>query len=141
MLRVLMQRARALLAVSVIFPLAGCLPHTTDRVPDPPQPREPGPAPGVSREAAVRGRCLDHHPERRALFGDVHIHSAWSMDGWTIDVRATPDDAYRFARGGSLTLPGGRGAQLERPLDFAAVSDHAEFLGEVSLCTQPDSEV
>jgi hypothetical protein len=61
------------------------------------------------------------------------------MDAYTADVRATPEDAYRFARGEGISIPGGRRAQLERPLDFAAVSDHAEYLGEVSLCTTPGS--
>jgi len=101
----------------------------------------PAAAAGDKQDGDGPARCLHRSPERRALFGDVHIHSAWSMDASTADVRATPDDSYRFASGGELMLPGGRSAQLERPLDFAAVSDHAEFLGEVSLCTNPDSEV
>lgn len=57
------------------------------------------------------------------------------MDAYTSEVRATPHDAYRFARGEAVALVGNRSAQLERPLDFAAVTDHAEFIGEVSLCT------
>jgi hypothetical protein len=61
------------------------------------------------------------------------------MDAWSLGTRLTPDDAYRFARGEEVSLYGGRLARLERPLDFAAVSDHAEFLGEVSVCLDPDS--
>ncbi|MCE2541643.1 MAG: DUF3604 domain-containing protein, partial [Acidobacteria bacterium] len=34
-----------------------------------------------------------------------------------------------------------RTAQLDRPLDFAAVTDHSEWLGEVAVCTDPSSAV
>ena len=60
----------------------------------------------------------------------------------------TPDDAYRFARGAAIGLGpfdadgrGTRTTQLDRPLDFAAVTDHAEWIGEVTLCTTPGTEV
>ena len=52
-----------------------------------------------------------------------------------------PRDAYRFARGeasaSSPTTPTGtplRTLQLDRPLDFAAVTDHAELFGERTIC-------
>jgi len=68
------------------------------------------------------------------------------MDASIWDVRTSPDAAYRFAQGETLDLPPydaeGRAARrirLERPLDFAAVTDHAEFLGPVSLCTRKGS--
>jgi hypothetical protein len=32
-----------------------------------------------------------------------------------------------------------RTVQLDRPLDFAAVTDHAEFFGEIDVCTDPSS--
>ncbi len=59
---------------------------------------------------------------------------------------STPDDAYRFAKGERIGLgpfdaagKGQRSAQLQRPLDFAAVTDHAENIGEVNLCNTPGS--
>ena len=88
---------------------------------------------------AEPGPCTNNEPLRNAFFGDLHIHTAWSMDAYTSDVRADPNDAYRFARGESIALAGNRTATLERPLDFAAVTDHAEFIGEVSLCTDANS--
>lgn len=46
---------------------------------------------------------------------------------------------YRFARGEELTLAGGRTKRLARPLDFVAVTDHAETLGDMDACTRPGS--
>jgi hypothetical protein len=106
------------------------------------EPRDTGPVEAPAEAALsveVGPSCAVHDPLRQAFFGDVHIHTSYSMDAYTADVRATPADAYRFARGEPIALAGGRTAQLERPLDFAAVSDHAEYLGEVSLCTTPGS--
>ena len=94
-----------------------------------------------------REPCADRDPMRQAFYGDLHVHTAFSMDVPELDGFSTPDDAYRFARGETVELPGPdrnsphRHAQLERPLDFAAVTDHSEWLGEVSLCTRPGSPV
>jgi len=87
------------------------------------------------------GRCTSHDPLRQAFFGDLHVHTSWSMDAYVFGTQATPDDAYRFAQGEPLELPGGRTARLERPLDFVAVSEHAEFIGETALCLDPKSEI
>lgn len=93
-----------------------------------------------------RAACADHNPLRNLYFGDLHVHTALSFDAQAFDVRTTPAEAYGFAQGASVTLPpldvngvGTRTVQLERPLDFAAVTDHSEFLGEVEECTTPGS--
>ena len=41
----------------------------------------------------------------------------------------TAADAYRFARGEEVVSSSGLPARLKQPLDFLAVTDHAEFLG------------
>lgn len=88
--------------------------------------------------------CADRDPLRNVYFGDLHVHTALSFDSYAFDIRNSPDDAYRFAQGGEARLPpldaAGVGTQLlrlDRPLDFAAVTDHAEFLGEVDICLTP----
>jgi hypothetical protein len=89
--------------------------------------------------------CADHDPLRKAFFGELHSHTSYSFDAYTYGVRAKPADAYAFARGEAMTLPspaaGGTAptVRLSRPLDFAAVTDHSEYLGEVSICTTPGS--
>ena len=66
---------------------------------------------------------------REALFGDLHVHTRLSVDAWGFGVRTSPDDAYRFAKGEAIDHPSGYKIQLDRPLDFYAVTDHAMFLG------------
>jgi hypothetical protein len=98
----------------------------------------------TGKKTPARPPCADHDPLRKAYFGDLHVHTALSYDAWTYNVRTTPEQAYAFARGKPLLLPpldaNGNGttvAQIDRPLDFAAVTDHSEYLGETSLCTTP----
>ena len=67
---------------------------------------------------------------RRVFFGDLHLHSRASADAYAMgNVSLSADDAYRFARGEEVTSSSGLPVRLRRPLDFLAVTDHAEFLG------------
>ncbi|MYE10956.1 MAG: DUF3604 domain-containing protein [Gammaproteobacteria bacterium] len=75
---------------------------------------------------------------RHAYFGDLHIHTQYSVDAYNFGVRATPDDAYRFAKGEALAHPLGHWIRLQgRPLDFLAVTDHAEYLGVARALADP----
>ena len=102
----------------------------------------------ATSQPAGREPCADRTPTRKALFGDLHVHTGLSMDAYLFDTRTTPADAYRFAKGERLLLApldaagnGTRPVQIHRPLDFAAVTDHAENFGPVSMCTRPESPV
>ncbi len=66
-----------------------------------------------------------------ALFwGDVHLHSNLSFDAYLQGTHTlSPEEAYRFAMGETVTADNGVEARLRRPLDFLAVADHAENLG------------
>lgn len=93
-----------------------------------------------------REACADRDPLRRPYFGDLHVHTRYSFDAASYDVRTGPDDAYRFAKGEPIGLPPydaegnpTRTLRLARPLDFAAVTDHAELIAATSLCTDPSS--
>ncbi|MBG72079.1 MAG: hypothetical protein CMQ50_04205, partial [Gammaproteobacteria bacterium] len=74
---------------------------------------------------------------RNAYFGDLHIHTRYSFDAFLFGTKTTPDDAYAFARGEPILHPAGFEIQLDRPLDFYAVTDHAFFLGMWSAMEQP----
>jgi hypothetical protein len=69
--------------------------------------------------------------QRRALFGDLHIHTRYSFDAFAFGTIATPSDAYRYAKGEAIKHPNGFDMQLKAPLDFYGVTDHAMFLGAV----------
>lgn len=66
------------------------------------------------------------------LWGDIHLHTEYSMDANTFGVRLTPEDAYRFAKGEPVTASNGMRAQLATPLDFLMIADHADYLGSFS---------
>lgn len=103
--------------------------------------------PALLRGDDTREPCADRDALRRPLFGDLHVHTALSFDAVAFDVRARPADAYRFARGEPIGLPPldatgapTRTLALSRPLDFAVVTDHAEFFAETTLCNEPGTE-
>ena len=79
---------------------------------------------------------------RIALFGAVHVHTNLSFDAFTNGTVTSPADAYRWARG--EVIQGNKaGAQfkIRSPLDFYAVSDHAEMMGTFVEMTDPESEI
>lgn len=119
--------------------LSGCASTQTAQAPDPNS---------LVRYTEDREMCADRNPYRNAYFGDLHIHTGYSYDARPYGTDLTPADAYRFAKGEPLGAPPydemgnpTQTIQLNKPLDFAAVTDHSEFFSEMQLCTDPTSEV
>ena len=83
---------------------------------------------------------LDTSKERKAYFGDLHVHTTYSFDGYAFGTLATPYDAYRFAKGEAIAHPAGFNMQLSRPMDFYAVTDHGMFLGLVKAAADTTTE-
>ena len=73
---------------------------------------------------------IPHNPLKEAYFGEQHLHTAYSLDAYIGGARLMPADAYRFAKGEAVEV-GGVKVQLAKPLDWAAVTDHAEYIGEM----------
>ena len=94
-----------------------------------------------------RAECTHRDPERMALWGDLHVHAGYSFDARNYGSMGTPEEVLAFARGrGPVVLPPldadgqpTREVRLDRPLDFVALTEHGDFLGEVAHCTTPGS--
>lgn len=66
-------------------------------------------------------------------WGDTHLHTSNSFDVYLFNTpTSTPDTAYRFAKGLPVISPTtGTRWQLQTPLDFLVIADHAEALGSI----------
>jgi hypothetical protein len=99
------------------------------------------PRPSDVRRTEVREPCANADRWRKPFFGDLHVHTSFSWDSHIFgNTTNAPADAYEFARGLPKEVPfagGMREVQLRRPLDFAAVTDHAEYFGETRICITP----
>jgi len=65
----------------------------------------------------------------RPLFGDQHVHTAYSMDASLFGNTLGLDESWRFARGKEVTSSTGIPVKLSRPLDWMAISDHSDQMG------------
>jgi uncharacterized protein DUF3604 len=100
--------------------------------------------PGPWKRTETRQPCASFDMYRQPFFGDTHVHTAYSADAVFAGTRENPRGAYRFAEGQPIGLPPydaqgnpTRTAQLRRPLDFTAVTDHSEQFGEIQICLTP----
>jgi hypothetical protein len=92
-----------------------------------------------------REPCTHYDSLKQPFFGDTHVHTSYSFDSYISQQRNDPWDAYRYAKGESITLPDGNGnyvikAQIGRPIDFTVLTDHAEYFGEMNVCTNSDDK-
>lgn len=108
---------RGLLPVSAVALLSAC----NSAPPPAAVARADGPAPQRA-EAGAEDRVL--------LWGDTHVHSRNSVDAYASGTASVDaDTAYRFARGFPVVFPKtGQRVQIDQPLDFIVLSDHAENL-------------
>jgi hypothetical protein len=80
-------------------------------------------------------------PARRAFFGDLHLHTSYSFDAYVMmGTKATPEQAYRFAKGDTVHLLG-EVVKRKEPLDFLAVTDHGENIGAFRDLDDPGSAI
>lgn len=77
------------------------------------------------------------NPDKNAYFGDLHLHTRMSFDAYQMQTDTMPEDSYRFAMGEAVSYLG-QTVQRHVPLDFLAVTDHAEYLGIQALASDPN---
>jgi hypothetical protein len=96
---------------------------------------EPSGAPAAYQRPAA-------NPLKNAYFGELHLHTSYSLDALMFQNLSEngPRTAYRFAQGEEIVMPSsGLRHRLKVPLDFAAVTDHAETFGLLAQCQNPDT--
>ncbi|GIT60922.1 MAG: hypothetical protein Ct9H300mP20_07490 [Gammaproteobacteria bacterium] len=62
-----------------------------------------------------------------------------SLDAYLFGTTASPDDAYKYAKGGPIEHPLGFEMQLREPLDFYAVTDHGFPYGKSRMVGRPNN--
>jgi Protein of unknown function (DUF3604) len=124
----------ALLCFALLTFLASCQRKSPEPAPEPAKPA------AAASTIADREAAVERNPLKNAYFGEEHVHTAYSLDAYIFGTTMNdPFTAYKFAKGEEVTLPNGAKKKIIKPLDFAAITDHAEALGEYELCTKQGS--
>lgn len=84
----------------------------------------------------------DPNPDKDVFFGEQHIHTSWSFDAYIFgNTKATPADAYAYAKGKPLKHALGFDMQIEQPLDWMGVTDHSEYVGVIQQANDPSTDL
>jgi hypothetical protein len=80
------------------------------------------------------------NPERNVYYGEQHVHTSWSFDAFAFgNTVAGPEEFYRYALGEPVRHPGGYDVRITTPLDWGAVTEHAEYMGMIQEAGDPAS--
>ncbi len=97
---------------------------------------------GITADDLIRERVYSPYADRgypdQVFFGDTHFHTELSPDAGLVGTTISVSDAYRFARGETILSNTGQRVQLMRPLDFLAITDHAEYIGLAGMIRDAD---
>ncbi|MFL2710175.1 MAG: DUF3604 domain-containing protein [Gammaproteobacteria bacterium] len=78
---------------------------------------------------------------RNPYYGDLHVHTKYSFDAYVFGVTASPDDAYRYAKGEAIMHPLGYEMKLREPLDFYSVTDHGFYMGMIQAFADTTTDI
>ena len=79
--------------------------------------------------------------DRNPYYGDLHVHTKYSFDAYVFGVTASPDDAYKYAKGEGIKHPLGYEMKLREPLDFYSVTDHGFYMGMIQAYADTSTEI
>ncbi len=79
--------------------------------------------------------------DRNPYYGDLHVHTKYSFDAYVFGGTASPDDAYRYAKGAAVKHPLGYEMKLREPLDFYAVTDHGFYMGMIQAYADTSTDI
>ncbi len=80
------------------------------------------------------------NPERNVYFGEQHVHTSWSFDAFAFgNTIAGPETFYQYSLGKSVPHPGGYNVAITKPLDWAADTEHAEYMSMIQEANDPAS--
>jgi hypothetical protein len=134
---------KALIGLSALLLVAGCGAEMVNDLDSGPA---GAPAPVdvmyAGEELPWAGDEVSRNSLKDAFFGDLHIHTSWSLDAFAFQVRVGPEDAYQYARGGAIDHVSGEKVQMQGPpLDFIALTEHANYMGISNSAQDPRSPV
>jgi hypothetical protein len=92
----------------------------------------------IAKPSFREREVLPPNPLKNVYFGDLHVHTSLSFDAYIAGNRIGPTEAYRFAKGEAIALVSSEVVQLTTPLDFVAITDHAESFGLFEGCADPE---
>ena len=113
----MIHRRRTLALIAIVALLSACV-----------KDRPPAASATATSVPATIEVAVNPYPTR-VYWGDTHLHTANSGDAIMHGTRLSSEDALRFARGEQVRSSTGVDAQLDRPLDFLVIADHAELIG------------
>ncbi len=90
--------------------------------------------------AAAGPVLAQKNAERNVYFGEQHVHTSWSYDAYAFGTMSEgPETFYQYALGKPVSHPGGFQVTITKPLDWGAVTDHAEYMGMIQEANDPAS--
>jgi hypothetical protein len=86
----------------------------------------------------VAGSCCfdlasaEKNPERNVYFGEQHVHTSWSFDAYAVgNTMVGPEQFYQYATGKRVEHPGRYKVGITKPLDWAATTEHGQYMGMI----------
>ena len=129
----------ATVALAVVSVIGGCSREPTTSGPEVAQPPASTSSTASQPSLEALEAAVPENPAKDAYFGETHVHTSYSLDAYIGGARITPDEAYKFAQGRDVVVNGQK-HNIGRPLDWVAVSDHAEFIGEMYSTQVPGAK-